>query len=201
MQTTKAVFGVLAVTAGLIMQSHICRGASWVGTDDFSSGLSTANWTVVQYVHGQMLAVGVNGHVSFIVPIGTVDEQNAYILWKGTPAGTNDWTADISGHNNASWANNGSSQLQLFVADMFVADTASLSTTSNSTFGISMRRGSIDATHPFSASFISFIHHRTAEATNANFGLRLVHRGGVAGSIEVWYDPTGNGVASTLLVR
>jgi hypothetical protein len=36
-------------------------------------------------------------------------------------------------------------------------------------------------------------------ATNSNFSLRLVHRGGVAGDVEAWYDPTGNGVAWTLL--
>jgi len=138
-----------------------------------------------------MLAVGTNGHVSFIVPISTNSEQSAAIFWNGTPAASNDWTMDISGHNSASWSDNGGSQLQFIVAE-----TASLSTANIIYWGIAMRRGDINANHPFTASFHAL---HTVQATNADFGLRVVHRGGVAGNIESWYDPTGKGLAWTLL--
>jgi hypothetical protein len=191
MKTKKLLFGTLTITAGLMTLLQPCSGQSWVGTDNFSSGIST-NWTVYQQRQGQMSVVGTNGHVSFIVPISTVDEQSAHIVWNGTPAVSNDWTADISGHNSASWSTNGASQLHLWLLNS--ANTAT-------GYRIAMAGGSYDSIgYQFTSMAESSSGPRqSVPATNANFGLRLVHRGGVAGDIEAWYDPTGNGVAWTLL--
>jgi hypothetical protein len=168
LKTTKSLFGVLTIMAGLMMVLQPCFGQAWVGIDDFSSGIST-NWTVYQQIHGQMFAVGTNQHLSFIVGVSATTEQTAQVIWNGTPAVSNDWTMDIAGHNSASWSANGSSQLQLIVAD-----TASLSTPNIIYWGISMRRGDVNANHPFTASFNA---GQTVQATTANFGLRVVHRG------------------------
>ncbi|HUD46490.1 MAG TPA: choice-of-anchor tandem repeat GloVer-containing protein [Candidatus Baltobacteraceae bacterium] len=162
----------------------------WVGTDDFFSGIS-AKWTVYQQNYGQMLAVGTNQHLSFIVGASTSAEQNAEVVWNGTPAVSNDWTMDITGHNSASWSANGDSQLQLWVVNS--ANTAT-------GYRIAMAGGSDQASeYVFNTKTPSSGSRQNVPATNADFGLRLVHRGGVLGDIEAWYDPTGNGVAWTLL--
>jgi uncharacterized repeat protein (TIGR03803 family) len=162
----------------------------WVGADDFSSGIS-ANWTVYQQNYGQMLAVGTNQHLSFIVGASTSSEQNAEVVWNGTPDVTSDWTMDITGHNSATWSANGASQLQLWVVNS--ANTAT-------GYRIAMAGGSDQASeYVFNTKTPSSGSRQNVPATNADFGLRLVHRGGVSGDIEAWYDPTGNGVAWTLL--
>jgi hypothetical protein len=163
---------------------------AWVGADDFSSGIS-ANWTVYQQNQGQMLAVGTNQHLSFLVGGPATTEQNAEVVWNGTPAVSNDWTMDITGHNSASWSANGASQLQLWLVNS--ADTAM-------GYRIAMAGGSGQSNgYQFTTLAQSSGPRQNVPATNADFGLRLVHRGGVAGDIEAWYDPTGNGVAWTLL--
>ena len=164
----------------MVLSAQPCSGAAWVGTDDFSSGISSVKWTTWQYIQGQMLAAGVNGHVSYITPISTTDEQSAAIFWNGTPTAADDWTVDISGHNTANWSANGASQLQLIVTDG----------TTNPVYGISMANDSPPVFH---------YHNQTAPATNANFGLRLVHRSGANGTFESWYDPKGDGTGWTRL--
>ena len=143
-----------------------------------------------------MAAVGANGHVSFITPLSTSSEQNAVIAWKGTPAAADDWTADISGHNTAGWSGYLSSALKLRVAD-----TTSIGTANIRSFALLMTRGDVYPAGQFSTTLsgdnIDF--RQTVQATNTNFGLRLVHRGGIAGTLEAWYDPVGNGTAWTLL--
>jgi PKD repeat protein len=190
LKTTKSLFGVLTITVGLMTVLQPCFGQTWVGTDDFSSGISI-NWTVNQQHQGQMLAVGANEHVSFIVGVSATNEQNAEVIWNGTPAVSNDWTMEISGHNSASWSTNGASQLQLWLAS------------SPNKYRIAMAGGHNQSdgyefdTESYSAQASVF--RQSAPAPNADFGLRLVHSGGVAGVIEAWYDPTGNGVDWTLL--
>jgi hypothetical protein len=181
---------ILTITAGLMMMLQPCFGQAWVGIDDFSSGIST-NWTVYQQQQGQMFAVGANQHLSFIVGVSATTEQNAEVIWNGTPAVSNDWTMDIAGHNSASWSANGASQLQLWLVN------------STNKFRIAMAGGH-NQSNGYEFDTISYsaqasVFRQSVPATNANFGLRLIHRGGVAGDIEAWYDPTGNGVAWTLL--
>ena len=186
----KAIIPLVAalVTAGLITPSQPCGAASWEGTDDFSTGIASAKWTTYQYSQGQMLAVGANGHVSYIVPISTTNEQQAIIAWNGTPTAAEDWTVDLSGHNTANWSANGSSQLQLYVFDASATQG----------YRISMAGGwSGSATRMFTAG--SSGAGQAAPATNADFGLRLVHRSGASGVIEAWYDSTGTGTSWTKL--
>src|SRR5438876_569003 len=61
----------------LLLTASRSIGAAWQGSDDFSSGISPVNWTVQQTNQGQMSVVGTNGHVSFLVPNSTTNEQNA----------------------------------------------------------------------------------------------------------------------------
>jgi hypothetical protein len=191
LKTTKSLFEILAIAAGLMTGLQPCFGQSWVGTDDFSSGIST-NWTVYQQNQGQMLAVGTNQHLSFIVGVSSTAEQNANVVWNGTPAVANDWTMDITGHNSASWSANGASQLQLWLVNS--ANTAT-------GYRIAMAGGSdlTSSGYEFTTLTPTYGLRQDVPATNADFGLRLVHRGGVAGDIEAWFDPTGNGVTWTLL--
>jgi len=173
-----------------------CFGQAWVGADDFSSGISTANWTINTFDSDQMTAVGANGHVSFLVPVSTTSEQHASIVWHGTPAVSNDWTMDLSGHNSASWSDNGGSQLQLWLLN---------SANHGTSYRISMEGG-------YNPQFSGYLFNTEADsaqsstgprqsalAPNTTFGLRLVHRGGAAGDVEAWYDPTGDGTNWTLL--
>ena len=190
MKTKKLLFETLTITAGLMMMLQPCSGQSWVGTDNFTSGIST-NWTVYQQNQGQMFAVATNQHLSFIVGVSATTEQNAPAIWNGTPAVSNDWTMDITGHNSASWSANGASQLQLWLVN------------STNKFRIAMAGGH-NQSNGYEFDTISYsaqasVFRQSVPATNASFGLRLVHRGGVAGDIEAWYDPTGNGLAWTLL--
>jgi hypothetical protein len=191
----KTLFGTLTITAGLIAQVHPCAAAAWEGTDDFSTGISTVEWTLYPYNRGQMLAAGVNGHVSYIVPISTADEQNAFILWNGTPAVSEDWTADISGHNSASWSTNGSSQLQLGVANSADINRLYILTMARSGSG----QGFVTGAYPPGSDPQEGVRRQRVLITTTDFGLRLVHRGGIPGHIEAWYDPHGSGLGWTLL--
>ena len=195
MKATKALFRILTITAALLAQP--CFGAAWEGTDAFPSGLSTSNWTLYQNYQGQMVAVGVNGHVSFIDPISSTNREEAIIGWKGTPTAAEDWTVDILGHNNANWSATDVSKLALYAFD-----TASITTTNILQFGPWMQRWNPTPSCPYTACFKFFTHSdedQWAPATNSTFGLRVVHRGGLQGTLEAWYDPAGNGTAWTLL--
>jgi len=99
MQKTKALFGVFAVTAGLIMQSHICRGAAWEGTDDFSGTL--AKWDTT-YIHYSQPSDGFflsGGHLQFIKTVTTTGyESSGLLIWpKSLPLNTN-WTVLVDAH-------------------------------------------------------------------------------------------------------
>ena len=91
------------------------HAASWEGIDDFSSGISPINWTIVSPNTGQMSVAGANGHASFLVPASSTASQSAYIAWPGTPSAAEDWAVEITGHNSAGYSLNGDSQLQLAV--------------------------------------------------------------------------------------
>lgn len=75
--------------------------AAWEGTDDFSSGISATRWKEYQRNEGRMTVTGANGHASFLVPVSATTEQNAFIVWQGTPTVAEDWTAEILGHHTA----------------------------------------------------------------------------------------------------
>jgi hypothetical protein len=161
-------------------------GSGWQGSDNFSSGITSSNWTVQQTNQGQMAVVGTNGHVSFLVTNSTTAEQNAYIIWHGTPTTAEDWMVDITGHNSASYSAQGSSQLQFAVVD-----TASLSSMLRG-YRVSRRRA---ADGSFSAGQWIGSGSNTRASTNAtavDFLLRLVYHS-ASQQIESWYAPTASG--------
>lgn len=193
---TQTLFLLAALIGSLgLIPNGSWAGAGWVGTDDFFSGIST-NWTVNQQRQGQMLAVGTNQHLSFIVGATTSNEQDASLFWNGTPVVSDDWTVDITAHNSASWwsSTSGASQLQLWVVN---------SANHAIQYRIAMAGGETQ-TDPSGYEFNTTTNsadgfRQSVAATNSSFGLRLIHQGGVAGDIEAWYDPTGSGVAWTVL--
>ena len=170
----------------LLFAANRSVGAVWQGTDDFSSGISPANWTIQRMSQGQMTVVGTNGHVSFLVPNSTTAEQNAYIIWQGQPTAAEDWVVEITGHNTASYSTQGSSQLQFAVVD-----TASLGSVLRG-YRVSRR---LAADGSFSAGqWIGSGSTTRADisATAVDFLLRLVYHS-VSRQIESWYDPTASG--------
>jgi hypothetical protein len=186
MKKSKLAFGILTILAG-IMARLTCQGAAWEGADDFSAGISSANWATLQNIQGQMTVAGANGHASFLVSGSTTNEESAGILWNGTPTAAEDWTANILGYNAANWSANGDSQLQLYVVD--AADNSRA-------FRISMAGSGAPEFNTKSYPGLTpddGILRQSVPATNLNFGLRLVHTGGLSGAFESWYDPTGNG--------
>jgi hypothetical protein len=196
MKTTRVLSGIPTITAGLMALLQPCFGQTWAGTDSFTSGIST-NWTINTFNNSdQMTVVGANGQVSFLVSISTTNEQHASIVWDGTPAVSDDWTMDIGGHNSASWSDNGGSQLQLWLLS---------SANHGTSFRISMEGGYNPQFngYQFNTEVDSAegggLDRQSVLAPNTTFGLRLVHRGGAAGDVEAWYDPTGNGTNWTLL--
>ena len=135
---------------------------------------------------GQMTVVGTNGHASFIVTNSTATEQNAFIVWHGTPTAAEDWTADITGHNTAFHP---SCQLQLAVVntevwhsgavDGFVVSMANHS----SGFG---RFGSSAWHYPG-----GYTPRASISTTSTDFKLRLVYHAATQ-TIEAWYAPTAS---------
>lgn len=146
-----------------------------------------------------MVVQGTNGHASFIVPISTTDEQNAGIVWHGFPAATDDWTAEVSGYNNAGWSTNGDSEFKFLLLDLRNGGVVG-------EFAIRMAVGAAESEYVYPKCFVtvfypngvSTVRHSVA-AASCTFGLRLIHKGGLAGDIAAWYDPTGTGTAWTLL--
>jgi hypothetical protein len=182
----------LAVLSQAALQP--CFGAPWAGSDDFSSGISPANWTIVQESQGQMTVVGTNGHASFLDSTSTTTaEQNAYIIWNGTPTAADDWTADITGHNSAPFGDGGS------MLQFAVVDTRSLAS-SVVGYRIALRQNSTgpnfnvvqwtaDGLDPTRA---------TIGTTTTDCGLRLVYHS-ASKQIEACYDPTASGLDWTTL--
>jgi len=96
--------------------SLILLPPTWVGVDDFSGNtINTGLWMIYQSSIGSMISKAANGHASYIVPISSSDEQQSFMVWKGSPPASNNWTAEITAHNSAPWSTSGSSQLQLYV--------------------------------------------------------------------------------------
>ncbi len=183
-----------SLTIFLLLAANQCIGAGWAGADDFSSGISTTNWTIMQMSQGQMTVVGTNGHASYLVPISSTIEQNAYIIWHGTPTAAEDWMVDILGHNSAPYSSEGGSALQLAVVD-----TASLNSILE---GYEVGRdnspnyGSIFGTAHWNGGGTTS--RASVSSTVTNFGLRLVYHS-ASRQIEAWYDPTATGSGWTKL--
>ena len=72
------------------------------GSDDLSTGISPAQWTLYQSVDGTMTVSGANGHASFLVPSSSTSEQSAHLVWNGRPTANTDWTLEVSGHDATS---------------------------------------------------------------------------------------------------
>ena len=173
----------------LLLAASRSIGATWQGSDDFSSGITSSNWTVQQTNQGQMTVVGTNGHVSFLVTNSTTAEQNAYIIWHETPTAAEDWMVDITGHNSASYSSEGSSQLQFAVVD-----TASLGPVQVLRgYRVSRRRaddGSFSAAQWIGSGTTT---RADVSTTAVDFLLRLVYHS-ASQQIEAWYDPTASGL-------
>jgi len=170
----------------LLLAAGRSIGAGWQGCDDFSSGIATTNWPVQTTSQGQLVAVGANDHVSFLLPVSTSAEQNAYMIWQGTPTADEDWMVQIKGHNSVQQPTTGYGTLQFAVLD-----TASLSSTVRG-YHLSRRRGYDDVvgvtqwlngTSPTRAS---------APATATDCLLRLVYHSATQ-TIEAWYYESAPG--------
>src|SRR6185503_3986067 len=170
----------------LLLASNRSFCAAWEGTDDFSAGISPANWNVYSHYVDQMDVTGTNGHASFVVPVPTNREENAFIVWRGTPTAAEDWVVEIRGHNSAFHP---SCQLQL-AAINYEAWTNNPSVVDG--FVVSMANNS-SGPGRFGTSWWHFPGGSTRRATNdttsTDFSLRLAYRA-ASQTIEAWYDPT-----------
>ena len=183
-----------SVTSTAAVLTVCAQGTGWQWTDDFSSGISAANWTLYQTNTGQMTVMGTNGHASFVVPAASTDSQNAYLVLHGTPTAAEDWTVEITGHNSAAYSAQGSSQLQLAVVR-----TDGAGTSDQEGYRIAMARGS--AGQRFNAlQWITGddITRASVIAPNVLFALRLAYHS-ASGMIEAWYDPDASGQGWTRL--
>ena len=170
-------FGTLL--ALFVTASINCWAVAWEGTDNFTSGILT-NWTVYQNASGTMIVTATNGHASFTTTPSSTSEQQAILLWKGTPSVLEDWTADVTGYNGANYSENGSSQLQLWVINM----------STSKGIRVAMSRDAFGQI--FNTKNESGTLRQSVTASNANFGLRLVYHAS-AQQIEAWYDSGGTG--------
>jgi hypothetical protein len=155
---------------------------SWVGADDFtSSHASAGNWTFDQAINGQMTVAVANDHASFLETATTTNYQKARLIWKGTPSVTNDWTAQVVGHNQAGYSAWGPTALRLVAID-----TAMVGNTTNpEAIWIEVDRG-LD------------LANLTPVTPASNFLLRLVYHS-ASGQTEGWLDSSGVGTDWTLL--
>ena len=171
----------------LLLAANRCLGQAWAGTDDFSLGISPSNWAISNNYVGQMIVVGTNGHASFLVPVSTGADQNAFIGWRGTPTAAEDWVVSITGHN---FAPDGS-QLQLAVADKKSWDSGVVYAFHmdmvNELSGSVLRTGWWDAG--------SYPPYRTSVGTTSSnlFSLCFAYHA-ASQTIEAWYDPTASGL-------
>jgi hypothetical protein len=176
----------------LLLITNRSIGSGWQGSDNFSSGIASSNWPIDKVSEGQMTVAGVNGHVSFLVPVSTTADQNGYIGWHGTPTAAEDWIVEITGHDSAGYSSGSSSQLQFAVVD-----TASLSSTVRG-YRVS-KRSAVDSSFS-AAQWIGSGYTTTANvsSTSVDFLLRLVYHS-ASQQIEAWYDPTASGQGWTRL--
>ncbi len=177
----------------LLLAANRSIGAAWQGCDDFSSGISWANWPTQTMSQGQLAVVGANGHVSFLLPISTPAEQNAHIIWHGTPTAAEDWMVQIKGHNSVHQPTTGYGNLQFAVLD-----TSSLSSVPRG-YRVARRRGDDD-----SVNVVQWLSsgggptRTTVPCTTVDLLLRLVYHS-ASQQIEAWYDPTASGLGWTRL--
>ena len=140
---------------------------------------------------GQMTVMATNGHASFIVTNSTTAEQNAFILWHGTPTAAEDWTAEITGHNSAFHP---SCQLQLAVLNTEAWNSGAVEG-----FVVSMMNklsvGTFGTSWWHDPDWTPRVRLGT---TSTDFKLRLVYHS-TSQTIEAWYHPTVSGQGWTQL--
>lgn len=171
----------------------------WVGSDNFSSGVSTKKWKLYQKTHGLMTVSGVNGHASFLSTAITGNyyadgnEQNAYMIWNGKPTADTDWTVQVKGRNSGSFPIDvGACAFQFGILDSQIFNTGilnffDLEMTRSAPYGSEFTcsdtatttgdRGSVQI--PTSANTINFLFRMSYFAKDQHF--------------EAWFDDTGNG--------
>lgn len=201
MTATKSLLGILTIAAGLMTQAGFTYGASWVGTDGFSSAIySSTNWTFLQQALGQMTIQVTNGHASFLDPTSTTDHERAWMVWNGTPTVADGWMVDILGHNTVPHGDGGSS-LYLGVLDTEAwAGGSGQGSGQFYMFGVGMGQ------HSGGSSFGTVLHSPSSDTNpvvvpctkNTLFGLRLLYKP-ASQTIEAYYDPTGSGSGWTEL--
>jgi len=178
--------------------ASLCLAAAWEGTDDFASGISPANWTIVDRNEGQMTVAGAGGHASFLVPVSSRDTQNAFIAWRGTPTAAEDWTVEIRGHNSA-FHGEWDCTLQLAVVNAEAYASGRVDA-----FVVGMQNDT-DNAHSPSGVGTSWWHYpsgwepRTQVGIQStDFRLRLVYEAAEQ-RIGAWYNPAATGGAWNLL--
>jgi hypothetical protein len=167
------------------------------GNDDFTSGISEARWLVSNKIHGTMTLVGANGHASFVVSGSSTAEQNAFMFWNERPRAGADWSAEVRGHNEASFSDNGSSQFQFVTAD---ARAIAGGLPYWNTLNIEFKRGFESGVERALFESAYWTPSGTARSTlnvpaSANiqdFRMRVVYRA-ASRMFESWYDDTGAG--------
>ena len=160
----------------------ISLAAAWEGTDDFSSGISTNNWTFHNGNSGNVRALGTNGHATFIAPAMLAEDTSEALIWHGNPKATEDWNVEVTGHVSAP-----SARLQLYAlrTDTLLADGVYI---------VEMYR---KAGRGFIVDLMG-TRRVIVDATNTLFSLRLRFRSTI-GRIEAWCDPDATGLGWTML--
>ncbi|MEI6365352.1 MAG: hypothetical protein WCO59_06685, partial [Actinomycetes bacterium] len=192
LKITRCLFSVF-----LLIATSRATAATWEGSDNFTSGVSGANWTQVQQIHGTAVSAGANGHASFLVSGPSSAEQEAWLLWNGHPTANTDWTLEFKGHNAANFSSAGASQFQLIVGD-----PRALTGGTPYSFTCEFSRG--NSAGGTQASFQSgnfanggasgaggVINPSTLAVTD--FLLRVIYRS-ISQRFEAWYDDTGVGL-------
>ncbi len=184
-----------ALVLFLLLAPRHCPGASWAGTDDFSSAtLSSSKWTFYQQWLGQMTVHLTNGHASCLDPTSTISHQRAGMVWNGKPTAADGWMVDIIGHNTVPVGDGGSS-LYLVVMDSPTLESGQLHG-----FTVAMGQHSGGSSFGTSWQYPGGYRDRIVVTCTNNtlFGLRLVYNPATR-VIQAWYDPTGLGLRWTKL--
>lgn len=171
--------------------------ATWEGADNFTAGISGANWNQFQSVSGTMTVSGANGHASFLVPTSSTAEQQAWLLWNGRPSANTGWTLEFGGRNAAGYSVMGDSQFQLVVVD-----PRALTGGAGYSFTCEFSRGLFSG--PTQAEFQSgnFAAGNPSVVASSlgvtEFRLRILYRS-ASQTFEAWHDDSGAGTNWKLL--